>query len=298
MKVAVTGASGLIGGALVERLRGEGHQVTRVVRRESRGPDEVSWDPRAGHIDAAGLEGHDAIVHLAGESLIGLWTRAKKARIRESRIAGTRLLAEAISGLRRKPEVLVSGSAMGFYGDRPFNEPVDEDAPAGKGFLAETAQQWEQAAEPVTRTGVRVVYARTSLVLSNKGGMLPAVLPLFRLGLGGQLGDGTQPWSWITLEDEVRALMHMIDRTDLRGPVNLAAPGAVTNAEFTRALASAVHRPALFRVPAFALRMAGEDFANGMMLGGARLVPNRLLNSGFIFEHPDLQSALTALLTS
>ena len=298
MKVAVTGSSGLIGSALVERLQREGHQVTRVVRHADPAPGEITWDPQRGRIDAVGLEGHDAIVHLAGESLMGVWTREKMARIRESRVAGTRLLAGAIAGLQRKPAVLVSGSALGYYGNRPFSEPVDETAPRGTGFLAETAELWEQAAEPAARAGVRVAYARTSLVLSRRGGMLEVVLPIFRLGLGGQLGDGTQPWSWITLEDEVRAILHIIAHNELRGPVNLAAPGAVTNAEFTHALASALHRPALFKVPAFALRLVNEEFANDMMLGGVRMVPNKLLNSGFTFEHPDLRTALPALLES
>ena len=299
MNVVVTGASGLIGSALVERLRREGHEVTRLVRhRDPLKPDEISWDPQAARIDPARLEGRDAIVHLAGESLVGVWTPAKKRRIRESRVAGTRLLAEAIAGLTRKPAVFVSGSAMGFYGNRPFEDPVDETAPAGTGFLSETAALWEQAAEPAARAGVRVAYARTSLVLSRNGGMLGKILPLFRLGLGGQLGDGRQAWSWITLDDEVRAILHIIAREELAGPVNLAAPGAVTNAEFTRAIANAVRRPAPFRVPAFMLRMIGEDFANEMVLGGARVVPKRLLNTGFVFEHPDLAAALPALVNS
>lgn len=298
MRVAITGASGLIGGALAERLVNDGNQITRIVRRPGARPGEVSWDPRTGRIDAAGLEGHDAIVHLAGESLIGIWTREKKARIRDSRVMGTRLLAGAIAGLKQKPRVLVSGSALGIYGNRPFEEPVDETGPKGEGFLAETAEAWEQAAEPAARAGVRVAYARTSLVLSRAGGMLGKILPLFRLGLGGKLGDGRQPWSWITLEDEVRAIQHIIEHRELSGPVNLAAPGAVTNAEFTRELGKALHRPTPFTVPAFALRLVSEELANEMMLGGVRMVPNRLLNTGFRFMHPALAPALQSLLKS
>lgn len=298
MRVAITGSSGLIGSALVERLRANGHEVTRLVRSRDRagGPGAAYWDPARGEVDAAGLEGHDVVIHLAGESLVGLWTARKKARIQDSRVRGTRLLAEALAALSRPPAVLLSASAIGFYGARPPDVGLDEDAPPGTGFLADTARAWEAAADPARAAGIRVVHPRFGLVLSPRGGALAAMLPLFRLGLGGRLGSGAQVWSWITLDDVVEAALHALRTESLAGPVNFVAPEPVSNAEFTRVLGRVLRRPALLVVPAFAARLAAGEMAEEMLLSGARVVPRRLLETGYRFRFPALEPALRHLL--
>jgi uncharacterized protein (TIGR01777 family) len=299
MRVAVTGSTGLIGTALVARLREAGHEVTRLVRDRSRAraPGSVFWDPLRGEIDAPGLEGHDVVVHLAGESLVGIWTRAKKRRIRDSRVRGTRVLAEALAGLARPPRVLLAASAIGFYGPREPDEVVDESTPAGRGFLAEVAVEWEAAAAPARAAGIRVVHARFGLVLSPRGGALARMLPLFRLGLGGTLGSGEQVWSWIALDDVVEAALHVLGTEALAGAVNFTAPEPVSNAEFTRVLGRVVRRPAPFAVPAFAARLVAGEMAEEMLLVGARVVPRRLLDSGYRFRLPALEPALRQLLS-
>jgi uncharacterized protein (TIGR01777 family) len=298
MRVAVTGSTGLIGTALVVRLREEGHDVTRLVRDRSRArePGAVFWDPARGEVDAAGLEGHDVVVHLAGESLVGIWTRAKKRRIRESRVRGTRVLAEALAGLARPPLLLLAASAIGFYGPREPDEVVDESTPAGRGFLAEVAAEWEAAAEPARHAGIRVVHARFGLVLSPRGGALAKMLPVFRPGLGGTLGSGEQIWSWIALDDVVEAALHVVRTEALAGPVNFTAPEPVSNAEFTRVLGRVLRRPAPFGVPAFAARLVAGEMAEEMLLAGAYVVPRRLLDSGYGFRLPALEPALRRLL--
>ena len=298
MRVAVTGSTGLIGTALVARLREEGHEVTRLVRdrRRAREPGAVFWDPARGEVDAAGLEGHDVVVHLAGESLVGIWTRAKKRRIRESRARGTRVLAEALAGLARPPRLLLAASAIGFYGPREPDEVVDESTPAGRGFLAEVAVEWEAAAEPARTAGIRVVHARFGLVLSPRGGALAKMLPVFRLGLGGTLGSGEQVWSWIALDDVVEAALHVFRTEALAGPVNFTAPEPVSNAEFTRVLGRVLRRPAPFGVPAFAARLVAGEMAEEVLLAGAYVVPRRLLDSGYGFRLPALEPALRQLL--
>jgi len=298
MRVAITGSSGLIGSALVERLRADGHQVTRLVRGRERavGAGAVHWDPARGEVDAAGLEGHDVVIHLAGESIVGLWTARKKARIRDSRVEGTRLIAGALAGLARPPAVLLSASATGFYGARPPDEVLDEEASPGTGFLAETAQAWEAAADPARAAGIRVVHARFGLVLSPRGGALAAMLPVFRLGLGGRLGSGAQVWSWIALDDVVEAALHVVRTDPLAGPVNFVAPEPVSNAEFTRVLGRVLRRPTLFAVPAFAARLVAGEMAEEMLLTGARVEPRRLLESGYRFRFPSLEPALRHLL--
>jgi uncharacterized protein (TIGR01777 family) len=295
MRVAITGASGLIGSALTRNLRDDGHEIVRLVRRAPKALDEARWDPQ-GTVDTALLEGLDAVVHLAGAGVGShRWTESYKARIRDSRTAGTRTLAATLAGLERPPRVLVSGSAVGFYGDTGDRE-TDESGAQGEGFLAEVVRDWESAAAPAEAAGIRVVHPRTGLVLSRPGGLLGKVLPLFKLGLGGPLGSGRQWTSWISLPDEVAALRFLIDRDDLRGPLNLTAPHPVTNADYTRAVGRAVHRPTVLAVPPVALRLALGQFADEGALVSQRVVPRRLMEAGFTFEYPDIDSALTGVL--
>lgn len=298
MKIAITGSTGLIGSALVEALAGAGHAITRVTRRRGAAGEgaAVVWQPERGEIDAAGLEGHDAVIHLAGEPVVGWWTARKKARIRASRVRGTRLLSETLARLTRPPRVLVSASATGFYGNRPPEEPLDESSAPGIGFLAGVALEWERATAEAEAAGIRVVHARFGLVLSPKGGALAAMLPVFRLGLGGRLGSGRQVWSWITLDDVVAAVAHVLAAERVAGPVNFVSPNPVTNAEFTRVLARVLGRPAIFAVPAPAARLLLGEMADEMLLAGARVVPRKLLDSGYRFLHPELEAALRSIL--
>jgi uncharacterized protein (TIGR01777 family) len=294
VKVAVTGASGLIGSALVRALRAEGRTVVRLVRRHATAADEARWDP-FGEVEAGALEGVDAVVHLAGAGLGDRrWSEAYKRQIRDSRIEGTRTLARALAALDRRPAVLVSASAVGYYGDTGDRE-VDETGPRGRGFLAELCRDWEAAARPAAEAGIRVVHPRSGLVLSREGGLLGKVLPLFRLGLGGRIGDGRQWMSWTSLADEVAALRFLIDG-DLDGPVDLTAPGPVTNAAFTAALGRALGRPAWFTVPPFALRLLLGEFADEAALVSQRVVPARLAGAGFEFGHPGIDAALGDIL--
>jgi uncharacterized protein (TIGR01777 family) len=293
MKVAVTGASGLVGRALVRSLRDDGNEVVRLVRREPGGADEARWDP-FGAIDAKALEGTDAVVHLAGAGIGDhRWTKSYKRQIRDSRVVGTRTLAEALAGLAGKPRVLVSASGMNFYGDTGDRE-TDETGPAGTGFLAELARDWEAAAAPAAEAGIRVVQTRSGHVLARNGGLLGRLIPLFKLGLGGRLGAGRQWMSWISLDDHVAALRFVIDG-DLAGPVNFTTPHPVTNAEFTKALAASLGRPAIFTVPPFALRAALDGLADEGALISLRVVPGRLAAAGFAFRHPRLDDALAGL---
>ncbi|MCW2897823.1 MAG: NAD-dependent epimerase/dehydratase [Streptosporangiaceae bacterium] len=294
MRIAVTGSTGLIGTALVRALREDGHGVMRLVRKEPEGPDEARWDP-SGKVDTAALENVDAVVHLAGAGIGDRpWTQSYKRLLRESRVVGTRTLADALAGLTRPPRVLVSGSAVGFYGDTG-DQAADESSPMGRGFLAEMVRDWEAAAQPAAEAGIRVVHPRTGIVLSRGGGILGKLLPLFRLGLGGRLGGGRQWMSWISLHDQVAALRRLIERDDLAGPVNLTAPEPVRNTDFTRALGRTLHRPAPFRVPSFALRAALNGFADEGLLVSQRVLPGRLTEAGFTFIHPDLESALESV---
>ena len=291
MKVVVTGASGLIGSALVPALRAGGHDVVRLVRRPARAADEVRWDPDAGHVDP--LSGVDAAVHLAGAGVGDhRWTAAYKETIRASRVDGTRTLASALAALDPPPRVLVSGSAVGWYGD-PGDQPVDESAPPGEDFLARVVVDWEAATAPAEAAGIRVVRARSGVVFSREGGALGRMLPLFRLGLGGRLGSGRQYWSVISIEDEVRALRFLLETDSVVGPVNLTAPAAATNAEVMAAIAAAVGRPALLPVPAFALRAGLGGFASEI-LASRRVTPRVLTESGFEFRHPDAHSVVRA----
>jgi uncharacterized protein (TIGR01777 family) len=299
MQIAITGASGLIGTALTRSLEADGHVVRPVTRSGSR-PGAIAWDPSAGTIDAAALEGVDAVVHLAGEPIAsGPWTAAQRARIHDSRSQGTALVARTLAGLDRRPSVLVSGSAVGYYGDRGDERLVEGSAP-GTDFLAQVCVDWEAATAPAEEAGIRVVRIRTGIVLDRRGGALAKQLPLFRLGLGGKAGRGTQWLPWITLHDEVRAIRHALDTASLSGPVNLAAPGVVTNAEFTRALGKAVHRPTLLPVPRF-VRHAPfgiGDLLGSLLFTSARVVPDALAATGFRFDHERLDDALATVLSS
>ncbi|TDD79901.1 TIGR01777 family oxidoreductase [Actinomadura rubrisoli] len=295
MKVTVTGSSGLIGTALVRSLRADGHEVLRLVRREPARPDEARWSPADGCVEVGAVAGADAVVHLAGEGVADrLWTPSHKRRIRDSRLGGTRTLSEAIAAADRRPPVLVCGSAIGFYGDTGDTE-VDEKAPMGRGFLAELVRDWEAAATPAREVGVRVVHPRTGVVLGRGGGLLGRTLPLFRLGLGGRLGDGRQWTSWISLDDQVAALRFLIEG-ELAGPVNLTAPNPVTNEEYTRALGKVLRRPTPLTVPRFALRAALRGFADEGPLVSQRVLPRRLEEAGFRFAHPEVGAALKAVL--
>jgi uncharacterized protein (TIGR01777 family) len=299
MKVVVSGAGGLIGAALVRALRDGGDEVVRLVRREPAASGEARWDPMGGSVDLKALRDADAVVHLAGAGIGDRpWTEARKRLIRDSRVVGTRTLAQAIARAVEGgsgPRVFVSGSAIGFYGDTGGRE-VDEAAGMGEGFLAELVRDWEAAAGAAADAGVRVAHPRSGLVLAARGGILGRVLPLFKLGLGGRLGDGRQWMSWIALDDHVAALRHLVVQEGLEGPVNLVAPNPVTNAEYTRAVGRVLHRPTPARVPVFALRAALRGFADEGPLISQKVRGRRLAESGFGFAHPELEGALRAVL--
>ena len=295
MKVAVTGSSGFIGTALVAALRADGHEVIRLVRTAPAAPDEIAWNPRAdrGGLDPGSLDGVAAVVHLAAAGAADKrWTPGYQAEIRNSRVRGTRALASALAAMAAPPRVLLSGSAIGWYGDTGGREVTQAD-PAGSGFLADVVRDWEAAAEGAVRAGIRVVTLRSGLVLSPRGGMLGRMLPLFRLGLGGRIGSGRQVMSWIGLSEWVAIARFLLGRDDISGPVNLTTPSPVTNAEFTSALAAAVHRPAVMLVPVPALKVALGGVSSDI-LSSARVLPRRLLDEGYQFRHPAIAGALAA----
>lgn len=295
MKIAITGSSGLIGEALATALQSDGHEVLRLVRRVP-GPGEVGWDPEADKIDADALAGIDAAVHLAGENIAsGRWNAARKKRILNSRVMGTRLLADTLADLQPKPKTLISASAIGYYGDRAA-EVLNETAAPGKGFLPKVCREWEAATMPAADRGIRVVMPRISAVLTPKGGALGKMLLPFKLGLGGKIGSGQQYMSWITLDDVVRVIQFALENENLDGPVNAAAPQAVTNAGFTKALGKALGRPTIFPMPAFAAKAAFGEMAEAILLASARVKPERLLTEGFEFRHPELEPALREML--
>lgn len=297
MKILVTGSTGLIGSALVPFLTTGGHEVVRMVRsRSTTAEDLPSWDPETRQIDATHLEGLDAVVHLAAEGIAAhRWTADQKARIRDSRVQGTRLLCEALAGLRRPPRVLIAASAIGYYGGRG-DVLLDEKSSVGTGFLAEVCRDWEAATERATAAGIRVVNLRLGLVLSPAGGVLAKMLTPFRLGLGGRIGDGRQFMSWIASDDAIGAIDHAIRTEDLRGSVNAVAPHAVTNRAFTQALGRVLGRPTPFPLPTFAARLAFGEMADELLLAGARVNPRKLLDTGYRFLFDDLEAALRHLL--
>ncbi|MEV6400857.1 TIGR01777 family oxidoreductase [Streptomyces sp. NPDC051907] len=294
-RVAITGSTGLIGAALARSLRADGHEVVRLVRRRPRAGDEVEWDPRRQYVDANGLAGCDAVVHLAGAGVGDhRWTEAYRKEIRDSRVLGTAAIAEAVASLDVPPRVLVSASGVGIYGDTG-GRAVDEDAPPGDGFLPRVCVEWEEATAPAQEAGVRTAFARTGLVVAPEGGAWGRMFPLFKAGLGGRLGDGRQYWSFISLHDEIAALRHILDTQSLSGPVNLTAPEPVTNREATAAMGRVLRRPTLFAVPAPALRIALGELASEV-LSSQRAVPSRLLESGFSFAFPGIDEAVRAAL--
>ncbi|MEI8066888.1 MAG: TIGR01777 family oxidoreductase [Actinomycetes bacterium] len=289
-RIAISGASGLIGTALVGHLRSEGHTVQRFVRRDAKSPDEISWDPIAGTVDLHALEGVNAVIHLAGAGVGDKrWTPKYKATILNSRLLGTTAIAHAVATV--KPDVFISASAVGWYGESGNRAVVESDR-AGDDFLATVCREWEGAAD--LAGDVRTVKIRTGLVLDPTGGALGKLIPLFRLGLGGRLGSGQQWWSWITLHDEIRAICHLLE-SKISGPVNLTSPNPVTNQEFTAALARALHRPAVFPVPAFALRIAMGGFSSEV-LGSKKVIPQQLQEDGFTFDYPHVINALAELI--
>ncbi|MFF7973823.1 TIGR01777 family oxidoreductase [Streptomyces sp. NPDC007905] len=292
-RIAVAGASGLIGSALVRSLTADGHEVVRLVRRAPRDRSEVRWDPERQQVDAAGLAGCDAVVNLAGAGIGDRrWTPEYKRLVRDSRVLGTAALAEAVAALDTPPRVFVNGSAMGIYGDTG-DRAVDEDAPPGDGFLPSLCVEWEEATAPVREAGVRTVFLRTGLVVAQGGGAWGRLFPLFKAGLGGRMGDGRQYWSYIALHDEIAAIRHLIDHDTLSGPFNLTAPQPLTNREITEAMGRVLRRPTLFAVPAPVLRAALGEMA-GEVLGSLRAVPKRLLESGFTFAFPGIEDAIRA----
>src|SRR5690606_19167193 len=296
-RIAVAGASGLIGGALVGSLTADGHRVVRLVRGTPRGPDQVRWDPEGGSVDAAGLAGCDAVVNLAGAGVGDRrWTPAYKERIRSSRVNGTAALAAAVASLAdgERPRVFVNGSAIGYYGETGDRE-VDESAPAGEGFLPSVCREWEGAAAPAEEAGVRTVFTRTGLVVSRGGGAWGRLFPLFRAGLGGRLGDGRQYWSVVALHAVVAALRHLLEAARLSGPLNVSVPHPAPHAEIPRVMPRVLRRPAVFAAAAPVLRtVLGE--MSGDVLGSARVLPKRLLESGFRFAFPDIEGAVRAAL--
>ncbi len=290
LRIALSGASGQVGTQLCAFLGGGGHELLRFVRRAP-APGELRWDPAPGELDAGALEGIDAVVHLSGEPIAGRWTPERRRAIRESRVASTRLVAEALARCSRRPRVLVCASAIGIYGNRG-GELLDESSAAGEGFLADVCREWEAAADPARAAGVRVVHARLGVVLGAAGGVLGLLRIPFSLGLGGPVGDGRQWLSWIALDDAVGALHHLVWSEAAAGAVNLTAPGPVTNAELTRALARVLRRPALLPVPAGAVRALLGEMGQALLLDGARVLPRALEASGFRFRLPTLEAAL------
>ena len=291
MRVAITGASGLIGSALVPHLRSEGHEVFRLVRRSATAPDEISWDQTAGTVDLAALQGTEGVIHLAGAGVGDhRWSDAYKKEILDSRVNGTNTIVRAMTQLDPKPRVLVSGSAIGWYGDTADRE-VEESTPAGAGFLADVVQAWESATEPAVEAGIRVVRARTGLVVAKGGGAWARMFPLFNLGVGGKLGSGKQYWSWISLRDEVNALTYCLTNESISGAVNLTGPTPHTNAEVTKIMGKVMGRPTLLPVPAIALNIALGEFSSEV-LGSTRVLPRVLEASGFTWQDPTIEDAI------
>jgi hypothetical protein len=296
MKIVISGASGLIGTQLVAKLSQSGHEVIRLVRRSPKS-GEIQWNPKSGTLDAAALEGTDAVIHLSGAGIGDKrWSAAYRKEILDSRTDTTALLAKTIASLSRKPSVFLSGSAIGIYGARN-DEQLTEVSTHGTGFLAEVCEQWEAAAKPAVDAGVRTVYLRTGIVLSPKGGALKKLLPLFKLGVGGKFGNGKQWQSWISIDDEIGAIEYLLT-ANVSGAVNLTAPNPVTNAEFTKVLASVLKRPAIVPVPTFAPKiLLGGELADALLFTGQRVIPAALNASGYVFKHTTLESALRSLLS-
>lgn len=298
MKIVVSGSHGLVGKALLKSLTDDGHEVFRLVRHEPIfGDPEIWWDPSEGRIDAEHLEGHDVVVHLAGESIAsGRWTGEKKREILESRVKGTLLLSESLARLSRPPSVFLSASAIGYYGDRDDELLTEQSAP-GDDFLSKVCIEWEDATKPAREKGIRTVHSRFGIILDDKGGALAKMLTPFRMGIGGRIGSGKQWMSWIALDDVVGGLKFLMGETSTRGPVNFVAPNPVTNAEFTTTLGRALRRPTLFPVPEFGVRLAFGEMADALLLSSQRVEPTILKSKGFVFRWPMLDAALRHILS-
>jgi uncharacterized protein (TIGR01777 family) len=297
MKILITGSTGMVGSKLIDSLKSEDHQIIRLVRSTPKdSATEVYWNPEQGTLNATELEGLGGVVHLAGESIAeGRWTDEKKSRIRQSRTKGTTLLSETLAKLKQKPEVLVSASAVGFYGSRG-DETLDEQSASGSDFLAEVCREWELSTQAAAQAGIRVVNLRFGVILSHEGGALPKMLFPFRMGVGGKLGSGQQYMSWIAIDDAIGAIEHALTNNSLRGPVNVVAPVAVTNYEFTKTLGHVLSRPTIFPVPAFAARLVFGEMADATLLSSQRVEPARLKESGYRFRYPELEGALRHVL--
>ncbi len=296
MDVLVSGATGMIGAALVPELEAAGHRVLRLSRSKPSSGDTVRWNPEAGELDPSRLEGVGAVVHLAGESIAqGRWSAEKKRRIMESRAKGTRLLAEKIAGLPEPPGVMVSASAVGYYGDRG-DEILREESASGSDFLADVCREWEAAAAPARVAGIRVVHPRIGIVLSPKGGALGRTLPIFKLGGGGPIGSGRQWWSWVAIDDVVGSFLHALNNEAVEGAVNVGSPNPLTNAGYTRVLGRVLNRPTVFTLPAPAARLMLGEVADALLLASQRMEPARLEETGYAFRHPELEGALRHLL--
>jgi uncharacterized protein (TIGR01777 family) len=297
MKILMSGSHGLVGKALTKSLTNDGHEVVRLVRHNrSLGALEVEWDPNQGRIDAEHLEGHDVVVHLAGESIAGgRWTDQKKRAIRDSRVNGTRLLSESLARLSRPPSLFLSASAIGYYGDRG-DELLTEASAPGNDFLAHVCVEWEKATRPAVEKGIRTVHARFGIILDAEGGALAKMLTPFRMGIGGRVGDGKQWMSWVALDDVVNGLRFLMEEPSTRGPVNFVAPNPVTNAEFTKTLGRALSRPTLFPVPVFAARLAFGEMADALLLSSQKVEPSVLKTKAYQFRWPTLDPALRHIL--
>lgn len=296
MKILISGSSGLIGSAVAEALAAESHELFRLVRAAPRGETDIQWNPDEGLLAPAALEGFDAVIHLAGENIAGRWTAAKKQRIRDSRLKGTRLLCKTLAKLARPPRVVLSASAVGFYGNRGDEVLTERSAP-GNSFLSKLCTEWEAAADYADVNETRVVKLRLGVVLSRKGGALKKMLLPFKLGAGGIIGDGNQYWSWISIDDVVGAFRHALENEAVRGAVNVVSPHPATNRDFTKSLGKALHRPTIFPMPAFAAKLVFGEMADELFLSSARVQPARLLETGYQFQHPDLETAFKHLLS-
>jgi uncharacterized protein len=293
-RILVSGVSGPIGAALVPSLRSSGWSVVRLVRGTANGDGEIGWDP-AKRLAPEAVSGFDAVIHLAGESIFGRWTASKKAKIRESRVLGTANLASALGRTEEKPKVFVCGSAIGYYGNRG-EESLTEESAAGRGFLAQVCQEWEEATMPAVQADIRTAHLRTGIVLSPNGGALGAMLFPFKMGLGGRVGDGRQWMSWINVQDMVGGIHHILKNDLLQGPVNMVAPKPVRNDEFVKTLASALSRRAILPMPAFAVKAVFGEMGEELLLSSAKVEPNKLISSGYPFRHRDLSKSLQHLL--
>lgn len=300
MKIAITGSRGMIGSALVEFFSKEGHTVTRIVRDPAfKDPDHlvIAWNPGKKEINSQALDQQDVVIHLAGENIgASRWTSKRKEEIRNSRIQGTSFLCETLAVSKSRPKVLFSASAIGYYGKRNDAAPLEETSPSPSGFLPELCQGWEEATRPASRSGIRVINMRFGIVLSPKGGALAKMLPVFRLGLGGKVGDGRQVMSWIALDEIPWVILYLVDRESISGPVNFVSPRAVSNTEFTQILGRVLNRPAIFPLPAFMVKTIFGEMGEELLLGGGNIISKKLEEAGYAFSYPDLEHALRHLL--